>query len=108
MVDRRGPEKRTMKKIKRSALILAIALLPTSLMAAETDTWSNWRTLLQRSCRGNHIDWAGASWMELIDAFEDTLEMADQRKLAHVWDFGGCRQETAGFWCEMGASLEGL
>ncbi len=88
-------------------LVLVLGIVPASSRAGEADTWKDWQALLQKSCPTRHVDWTcDGCWTQLTGAFEDTLAAADQRKISRVRDVRACEQETIGFSCEMGASLD--
>jgi hypothetical protein len=85
---------------------LLLAAAPAG--ARTPNAWDGWRAALARDCPERHVDWAcDGCWDELIGAFQATLPrrvaarvdaVADERRV--------CREERAGFSCEMGAYLK--
>ncbi|HLJ62527.1 MAG TPA: hypothetical protein VKT70_00365 [Stellaceae bacterium] len=88
-------------------LALAVTMLPWGAHAKEVNPWKQWFALLHHACPRNHVDWTcDGSWMDLIGAFEETLDTADQERIAHFRDYRRCESEVMGFSCEMAVSLE--
>jgi hypothetical protein len=86
-------------------LLLLLAAAPAG--ARATDAWEAWEAALARDCPGRHVDWAcDGCWDELIGAFEASLvRPAAARAEALADTRRACREERAGFSCEMGAYL---
>ena len=95
-----------MKAATASFALLALAGPITSY--AGVTAWQVWEQDLRRQCPSKHVEWvADGSYDELLGAFEASLALPTQKKIAQIVDYSHrCASEEIGFACEMATSLD--
>jgi hypothetical protein len=91
-----------------SSFVLLVALPSVAEATKKKSSWEVWEAELQRQCPANHVDWVfDGYYLDLLNSFEETLPALTRQKIFSIADYSRlCAQETMGFSCKMGASLD--
>jgi hypothetical protein len=94
--------------MNRRLLALDLLLLAAPAGARAGDAWQAWEKALARECPERHVEWVcDGCWAELIGAFQASLARPVAKRAVALADTRHvCREERAGFSCEMGAYLK--
>ena len=92
------------------ALALSIMLslaLPISALGADMATWE---AMTRQRCPAHHLEWTcDGCWDDFLADFEGQLPKSTQRKILQIADYDRrCRNEVAGFSCEMSVHVDAL
>ncbi len=88
-------------------VLIAFATLVSAAQAADVGSWE---TAVARQCPSHHLErMCDGCYDDLLDGFERSLPKAARSKILRIADYSRrCREEIAGFSCEMSVHVDAL
>lgn len=89
------------------AAVIACLIAVKAAVGADISTWAG---MVQAECPNRHLDWlCDGCWDDFLAGFEQTLSADTQQRIIEIADYKNrCKDEMAGFSCEMAVHVDAL